>query len=328
VRRRKKVGPNKRVAKEVLDGILGNVARRQHLGVIADSPVSFAEFATRVWWQRVKHTLKPRTQERWLGIVEGHLKPAFPGALRGITRAQAESYIGKRTEHGAAPSTINREMAVLKHILVRAVFWEYLSTSPLAGLKLLREPAGRTRFLSLEEIDALMVTCTTAASAYLKPFVIVAMNTGMRRNEILSLSRRSVDFQNRFVTLTDTKNGDARHVYLNEAAFDALKALPTRLDGRLFPLGPNQITKLFIRAAKRAALEDFRLHDLRHTFASYQAMAGVASRGLQSLLGHKTPRMTERYSHLSEAYLRAAVNGVVLGTAKKPAAVPAVSRVG
>jgi integrase len=194
-------------------------------------------------------------------------------------------------------------------------------------LKLLREPSGRTRFLSLEEIDALMVTCTTAASAYLKPFVIVAMNTGMRRNEILSLSRRSVDFQNRFVTLTDTKNGDGRHVYLNEAAFDALNALPTRLDGRLFPLGPNQTTKLFIRAAKRAGLEDFRLHDLRHTFASYQAMAGVASRGLQSLLGHKTPRMTERYSHLSDAYLRAAVNGVVLGASKKPAA-PSVSQAG
>src|SRR5208282_3208750 len=82
---------------------------------------------------------------------------------------------------------------------------------------------------------------------------------------------------------------------------------------RLFPLGPNQTSMMFRRAVKRAGLEDFRLHDLRHTFASYQAMSGIAGRGLQSLLGHKDPRMTMRYSHLSEAFLRAAVNGVQLG---------------
>ena len=92
-----------------------------------------------------------------------------------------------------------------------------------------------------------------------------------------------------------------------------MKAPPPRIDGRLFPLGPNQTTMLFVRAAKRASLEDCRLHDLRHTFASYQAMAGVAGRGLQVLLGHKDARMTMRYSHLSDAYLKAAVDSVVLG---------------
>lgn len=76
---------------------------------------------------------------------------------------------------------------------------------------------------------------------------------------------------------------------------------------------------LFVRAVKRAGLENAKLHDLRHTFASYQAMAGVASRGLQVLLGHKDARMTMRYSHLSESYLRVAVNGVVLGSDKKAA---------
>ena len=69
----------------------------------------------------------------------------------------------------------------------------------------------------------------------------------------------------------------------------------------------------FHRAVKRAGLEDLRLHDTRHTFASYQAMSRVQGRGLQALLGHRDPRMTLRYSHLSDAYLRAAVNNVVLG---------------
>ena len=137
--------------------------------------------------------------------------------------------------------------------------------------------------------------------------------TIITRNEVLSLKRHTVDFANSVSTIADTKNGEARHFYLNRAAVEALKSLPARLDGRMFPMRPNQTSMLFVRAAKRAGLENVRLHDLRHTFASYQAMSGVASRGLQALLGHKDARMTMRYSHLSDGYLRAAVNGVVLG---------------
>jgi integrase len=326
VRHRKKVGPNKRVAKEVLDGILGNVARRQHLGVIEDSAISFADFAE-VWWKRVAHTLKPRSQERWRGILDGHLKPSFPGALRAISAGGAAAYVARRVEHGAQPSTVNREMTVLKHMMRRAVEWEYVSSNPfldsqgrpLAGLKALREPSGRTRFLSLEEIDQVLAACATSQSPYLRPFVVIALNTGMRRNEILGLTRKSVDWANHFLTLTDTKNGETRHVYLNDAAFAALQSMPPRLDTpRLLPLGPNQVTMLFGRAMKRARIEDFRLHDLRHTFASYQAMSGVAARGLQALLGHRDGRMTMRYSHLSDAYLRAAIDGVVLDGSRRP----------
>jgi integrase len=273
--------------------------------------------------------------------------------LRAITAADAEAYLRKRRtpekcprcdgkgkvsngrryerealtcpkckgvkEIAPAPSTLNREMTVLKHMMRRAVIWEYLSRNPfldaqggmLAGLKALREPGGRTRFLSLDEIDRLLAACEPIP--YLKAFATVALNTGMRRNEILSLSRKSLDWQNRTATLVETKNGEARHVYLNDAAFEALKALPPRIDGRLFPLHPNQVSVAFMRAVRRAGIEDFRLHDCRHTFASYQAMAGIQGRGLQALLGHKDARMTMRYSHLSDAYLKAAVNGVVLG---------------
>jgi integrase len=339
VRRRKKVGPSKRVAKEVLDGILGSVARRQHLGVVEDSAISFADFAD-IWRKRVEPTLKPRSRERWFGIVEKHLKPAFRGALRSITQGDAEAYIARRLEKGANPdaptldargrkpphrpanpSTINREATVLKHILRRAVDWGYLSENRAVKLRQLRESPGRTRFLSPDEINRLVAACnfegvaSTLARRYLKPFVLLALNSGMRRNEILGLTRRAIDWQNRMVTLEATKNGDARHVYLNETAFEALRSLPARIDtDHLFPFEPNQVSMAFRRAAKRAKIEDFRLHDARHTFASYQAMSGVQGRGLQVLLGHKDGRMTTRYSHLSDAYLRAAINKVNLGS--------------
>lgn len=331
-RHRRKVAPNKRIAKEVLDATLGNVARRVHLGVIEDSQISFADFA-KVWRERIFPTLKPRTQERWGGILGKHLIPAFPGALRAVTAAQAEAYVRRRIQDGAEPSTMNRETTVLKHMMRRAVVWEYLSRNPfldaqgglLAGLKALREPPGRTRFLNPDEIDRLLQACEPIP--YLRPFVTVALNTGMRRNEILSLTRKSIDWANRTALIDDTKNGEARHVYLNNAALEALKALPPRIgDARLFPLNQNQVSIAVMRAARRAGIEDCRLHDLRHTFASYQAMAGVQGRGLQALLGHKDARMTMRYSHLSDSYLKAAVDAVQLGSTPNPAASPAQAK--
>jgi hypothetical protein len=129
-----KIGPSKRIAQEVLDGLLGNVARRQHLGIIDDSAISFAEFA-KVWWERVERGLKPTTQVRWKGIREKHLERGFPGCLRGISAAGTESYIATRLEAKATPSTVNREITVLKHMLKRAVLWEYLTLNPLVNLK-------------------------------------------------------------------------------------------------------------------------------------------------------------------------------------------------
>jgi integrase len=228
-RRRKKIGPNRRVAKEVLDGILRNVARRQHLGVIEDSAIAFDAFAEE-WWRRVAPTLKSRTRTRWRGVLDKLIK-AFPGSLRGITANAAEAYISARVAQGVQVSTINIEVGVLKHMLRRAVSWEYLSRNPfldlqggtLAGLKPFREPPGRTRFLSPEEIERVLAACSASKSSYLRPFVIIAINTGMRRNEILSLTRASVHWNNRLATLLETKNGEQGHVYLNDVAYGTLK---------------------------------------------------------------------------------------------------------
>jgi integrase len=294
--------------------------------VIEDSAISFADFAE-IWRERIAPTLRPRSQERWFGIVEKHLKPAFPSALRAIAASDAERYVTRRSEAGANASTINREITVLKHMVRRAVIWEYLSRNQIENIKPLKEGPGRTRFLSIEEVEKLLEACafqdarSELGRGYLKQFVLIALNTGMRRNEILSLMRRSVDWTNKFVTLEATKNGDARHVYLNGTAIETLRSLPARIDSeRLFPFGPWQITMAFRRATKRAGIEDFRLHDLRHTFASYQAMAGVQTRGLQALLGHRDNRMTMRYSHLADAYLRDAVNRVNLGSQEQKSA--------
>ena len=195
-----------------------------------------------------------------------------------------------------------------------------IATNPAYSASL----SGRTRFLTPEEIERLLGSfpteqdCSLLVRVYLKPFLLLAFNTGMRRSEILGLTRRSVDWDNRMVTLEETKNGQKRHVFLNEAALAALRSLPPRLDSpRLFPFKRAAVTMALRRILKRAGIEDFRLHDARHTFASYQAMAGLQPRALQELLGHKDARMTMRYSHLANAYLRAAVDHVVIGATKR-----------
>lgn len=320
---------DKRVATEILNDKLAKVAKREHLGVIDDTGMSFADFAAE-WWKRIAHTLKPRTQERWKGIVENHLKPAFTGTLRAINLAQVEAYRSRRAVAGAAPATINREVDVLRHMTARAALWEYLAVDPLGGrgtLKSLREPKGRVRYLLPEEITKLLNACDVVGAdaeltgPYLRAFVTVALNTGMRRNEILGLERRSIDWSQRTTTIDGTKNGESRIIRLNGIAIEALKALPPRLDTpKLFPFKPNQITTAVVRAIRRAGIADFRLHDCRHTFASYQAMSGTVGKGLQDLLGHKDGRMTERYTHISDKYLMEAVDRVQLGAGSVPPA--------
>jgi integrase len=321
VRHRKKVGPNKRVASDVLNDVLAKVAKREFLGVIEESKVTFADFAEE-WKRRVGSSLASRTRERWWGIVDKHIKPAFPGSLRGVTAAQVEAFVAARIEAGAALGTVKTEFTVLRHLLGRAKAWEYLGRDPASGVKGPKEQPGRVRFLKPEEVGRLLKACdpsnfegrSALFSGYLKAFVILALNTGMRRGEILSLRRQDVDWSNRIARLERTKNGEARNVHLNSAAIAALRAIPQRIDSeRLFPFTGDSITAAFRRALERAEIPDFRLHDMRHCFASYQTMAGLPQRAVQELLGHKDGRMTARYSHLADEFLKSAVDRVTIG---------------
>jgi integrase len=319
-RHRKQIGGGKRVAGEVLNDILSKKARQEYLGIIQDSDISFSDFAADVWLKRVAPTLKPSTAERWRGIVNLHLKPFFSGRLRAITEADAQAYISHRREQGASAGSINNETMCLKHLFRRACEWKGFihknplrtaQGAPLLSMKALREPEGRTRFLSQEELDLLLEAMSQ--QPYLRAFLLVSINSGMRRNEVLSLTRSTVDWPNRLANVENTKSGKPAHVPLNDAALDALRSLPTRMDGRLFPYNGDQMSAAFKRAVQRAGIVNFRLHDLRHSYASNLAMDGASSRQLQALLRHSDPRMTSRYAHLSDQSLHNAVDRVQTG---------------
>lgn len=178
-------------------------------------------------------------------------------------------------------ASVNRDMAILGNILSKAVEWGLLETSPFKkGKRLMfKENNQRLRFLTEHEIEALLKVC----SPHLKPIVETALLTGMRRGELLSLKWEQI--RNGFIYLTETKGGKARQIPLNDRAVQVLRELRHKnpfkspyvfcdSQGSRF----LQVKRSFTSACRRAGIEDFRFHDLRHTFASRLVMKGGASR--------------------------------------------------
>lgn len=227
-----------------------------------------------------------------------------------VKARQIEEYKRLRRET-VSPSSVNRELALLKHMCHKAVDWGYTKTNPAQTVKLFKEPPGRLRYLLAEERDSLLKEC----SGMLYAIVTTALETGMRKGEMTRLQWKDIDFQRRMITILESKNGESRFVSISDVLLPVLQRLYierrgshvfTKPDGR--PYGNWR--KSFENACKRAGIEDFRFHDLRHTFASYLVMAGVDIRTVQELMGHKDIKMTMRYSHLSKAHLLEAVNRV------------------
>ncbi|MBI2815300.1 MAG: site-specific integrase [Acidobacteria bacterium] len=189
-----------------------------------------------------------------------------------------------------------------------AVEWEVIPFNPAHGVKAPKAPAGRVRYLQPSELRTVLENCPES----LRPIATLAVSTGMRRSEILRLRWLDVDMANHRILLPQTKNGEGRIVHLNKLALSVLRALPfgknTTSTDRLFPgMTPAQVSVAFQRACRRAKIADFRLHDLRHTAASWMRMSGADIHTVAQLLGHKDLRMAARYQHLSPAFLAEAV---------------------
>jgi len=202
------------------------------------------------------------------------------------------------------PSTVNRLLATLKHMFTKAVDWEMVEEEALKRVrkvKLLPENNRRLRYLSKEECRTLIKGC----SPHLKPIVVTALNTGMRKEETLSLQwEKHIDLNHGFILLDVTKNGERREVPMNQAVRDTLRGMVRRIDvPYVFSDGNGNrfkdVKRSFKSALRKAGIKDFRFHDLRHTFASHLVMAGIDLTTVKELLGHKNLTMTLRYAHLS-----------------------------
>lgn len=266
--------------------------------------------------------------------------------LGDITAWQIEKWRTRKIKGGTKPATVNRDLGTLKAALNRAVEWGYLDANPLARVKPVKtDDLGRPRFLSddeeirlrgaLDDREERHRKARESANAWrserdyplmpdlralpfvdhLKPIVLLALNTGMRRGEIFNLASEDVDLARALLTVrgAGAKSGKTRHLPLNAEALGILRDWHRMSTGSglVFPgeegARLDNIDHGWQKLCADAPLTAFRFHDLRHTFASKLVMAGVDLNTVRELLGHSDITMTLRYAHLAPEHKAAAV---------------------
>jgi integrase len=268
-------------------------------------------------------------------------------ALHEISAFHVERWRSARLKAGISASTVNRDLNVLRAALRLAKQWKLLQTHPLADVRPSKvDRAGAVRYLSPAEEKRLRAALAARDDKrraereranvwrrerqyaewraygpytdHLTPIVLLALNTGMRRGELFAMRWADVDLTRAIVTVRggDAKSGQTRHIPLNTEAVAVLSAWKTGAAADLVFAGRDgeamdDIKTAWLKLAKAAKLENFRFHDLRHTFASKLVQAGVDLNTVRELLGHTDIKMTLRYAHLAPEHKAAAVAKLV-----------------
>lgn len=198
-----------------------------------------------------------------------------------------------------SPQTVQHYLAVLNR-LYKAAARDFGIPLPLGNpVATVRMPTisnARDRRLEGDEEKRLLAALDASRGKHLKSVVLLALETAMRRGEILALRWEYVDLKRRVLHLPETKNGSSRDVPLSTKAVAVLDALPRHITGQVFDTSATAITEGFQRAAKRAGIPDFRFHDLRHEATSRLAEK-LQMHELGKVTGHKSLRMLMRYYH-------------------------------
>ncbi len=240
--------------------------------------------------------------------------------LEKLGAADVHRYVTSRQTSGVAPGTINKEIGLFSAALNWArkdLEWDV--PNPFKGRRQ-REPEGRIRWLTLSEASLLLRVAEEEPKApHLVDFIRLALNTGLRRGEMLGLEWRRVDCKERLILLEaqHQKNGRYGSVPLNEQAWKAVVSRQKFREAHC-PASPwvfsrkngsriKSVRRSFNSACQKAKIEDFRIHDLRHTCATWLVQNGVSIREVAELLRHSDIRMTMRYAHLSPDNIRDAV---------------------
>jgi integrase len=183
-----------------------------------------------------------------------------------------------------------------------------LPKNPLAGARVLNADKRRERRLREDELDRLLEAGKKTRNKLIIPIVRFALETAMRRGELLSLRWRDVDEQRATATLLETKNGYSRVIPLTDTALDILRSVAPEEkneDSRVFPVRANALRLSWVRLTKRAKIDDLHFHDLRHEAISRFFEMGLSVPEVASISGHRDMRMLFRYAHASHASIRA-----------------------
>jgi integrase len=254
--------------------------------------------------------LSKRTYKNDIAKFRDYINPAI-GHLR-LTEVEPrdiQKLLGSLKDK-LSPATINRIQALLSVFFNLAVSWNKLERSPCQHLKKLKEQNKRERFLTPLEISRIMAESANDSNVFAAGAICALLMTGLRREEVLKSRKENLDIDKGRLYLPHTKSGRSRTVELNDAAIAVFKGLPNIATSPwLFPGKDtdkplNNPTKAWHRILKAANVEQCRIHDCRHSFASMLVNEGASLYLVQQLLGHASSATTERYAHLSANTLR------------------------
>ena len=317
---RERIGREKELpltsAKHIAGELRSRIIKGEYIPLKEES-LTFREISSKYleWYKSSRPDLRKRTlkeMERKITLLNSHFGNM---EVVSISEWTIENYKSRRIKEGVKPSTINNELPTLRAVLRKAKEWGLISRE-LPKIKMFKVNDERVRYLSPEELERLLDACPS----HFRPLVEFAVFTGLRASEILTLRWENVSIEKEYVEITakNTKTKETRRMPLHPRAVEILKELKARQEekgidhgyvftnrmGKPYSVEGQGYKRVFKSACKKAGIEDFRFHDLRHTFASYLVMRGVDFYTVQELMRHSSPRMTKRYAHLSPEHIR------------------------
>ncbi|MGE5446224.1 MAG: tyrosine-type recombinase/integrase [Ignavibacteriales bacterium] len=282
-------------------------------GQIAEGKFDIAQTRTSALFEKLSDRYleysktNKRAWKRDLYSIKSFLVYFKGKTLSQITPWLIEKYKSERKVQ-VKPATINRELATLSNMFSMAVIWKLLDSTPYKGVKHFRVNSTSLRILNEDEFQRLYA----AASPTLRPILLAAITTGMRKGELLNLKWDDVNFKEGFILVRDSKNYESRPITIHAKLREILLVLKERSQSEYVFDGRMTLKHHWAKALRKSGIPHCRFHDLRHTFASRLVMEGVDLVTIQELMGHKNINMTKRYSHPTPEHKKQAVERIDL----------------
>jgi integrase len=219
--------------------------------------------------------------------------------LSKLTSMDMASYRDERLQT-VVPASVVMELSLMSHAIdtARKEWGLYLPENVVKKVNKPRIGRGRDRRLLAGEAQKIFKACSECRNYYFRPLVMIAIETAMRRGELLNLKWEDIDLEKQVAHLEMTKNGSRRDVPLSLKALEVLSSMPHSINGRVFPLTEDAVKGLWSRVSKKSGITDLRFHDLRHEATSRFFEKGLNVMEVAAITGHKDLRMLQRYTHL------------------------------
>lgn len=305
------------------DYLLQKKAAPASLSITPANVIRFKTFVDTVYIPMMKN--RKRSWHMDYTVLKNHVFPYFANKfIHEITALDINNWLKDLQDKGLAASSCNTVFSILKIVFSLMVQNEYLESdkNPCKKVQKLKTLPQRERYLSGQEVRNLLAYVNTHSSLK-SNYIKLLLYTGARRNEILRAKWSDVDFEQNILTVPLSKSGKTRYIPLSFEAMEVIKNLASK--GQSIWLFPGKTGKTpmsyphtyWKNILKECNIEDFRLHDLRHSYASFMINSGCTLYEVQKVLGHSDPKMTQRYAHLNAKAVLSAVNRTDLAISRE-----------